>query len=263
MIQFLPKAMFESVKAEEPAEGVTLAEALEGESGDVKIVSDLAVVVSNNAYAIVSDGQGNWLKLTDASELEVGQVVTNVTGAISGLELNPVMSVTGFVESDNEVTVTPKELNLGQIHREALTELKPNEVAYFVGYYNAETSELCAFSPKEDYGGLHIAMATDNMAGSIVEGKQQTFTGVVSLKAAWEAPAGAPARVAIDDDLAFENIQIDATAASVPTGVETVKAIDGKEIQGIYNVNGQQVKNAHNGVYIIRYTDGTAAKVRF
>ena len=255
-LQFMP-IRFEEVVEET---GVTLAEALAGENGDVKIISDMQVVVANNAYAIVSDGDGNWLKLTNASELEQGQVVTNVTGAISGLELNPVMTVTGFVESDNQVEVTTKQLNLGTIHRTALTELKPNEVADFVGYYNAQTSELCAFSSGS---GLHIAMATDNMVGEIVAGKQQTITGVVELKAAWDAPAGAPARVAIDDDQAFENIRIDATAASVPTGVETVKAIDGKEIQGIYNVNGQQVKNAQNGVYIIRYTDGTAAKVRF
>ena len=243
-------------------QGVTLAEALAGEEGNVLIISDMKVVVSNNAYAIVSDGNGNWLKLTGQSFAE-GDVIGNVAGTISGLDLNPVMAVTSYQASEAIVDVAPTSLNLGTIHREALTALKSNEVAYFVGYYNAQTGELCAFSPDHGYGGLHIAMTTDNMTGSIVSGKQQKFTGVVSLKQAWDAPSGAPARVAIDDDQAFENIQIDATSASVATGVEAVKAIDGKEIQGIYNVNGQQVKSADKGVYIIRYTDGTAAKVRF
>ena len=39
--------------------------------------------------------------------------------------------------------------------------------------------------------------------------------------------------------------------------------LNGKEVQGIYNVNGQQVKNPEKGVYIIRFTDGTSTKVRF
>ena len=256
--QFLPKIAFSYMGAP-VVEGVTLAEALAGEEGDVTIISDMKVVVANSNYAIVSDGEDNWLKVTGQNFTE-GDVIGNVTGTISGLSLNPVMAVTAYQASNAIVDVVLEGLNLGTIHREALTALKSNEVAYFVGYYNAETSELCAFSSGS---GLHIGMTTDNMTGSIVNGKQQTITGVVSLKAAWDAPAGAPARVAIDDDLAFENIQIDAVAASTPTGVENVKSIDGKEIQGIYNVNGQQVKNAQNGVYIIRYTDGTAAKVRF
>ncbi|MBP5560506.1 MAG: hypothetical protein J6X70_01695, partial [Muribaculaceae bacterium] len=74
--------------------------------------------------------------------------------------------------------------------------------------------------------------------------------------------SGAPARASKTDN-GFQNYTMDAISAQISTGVDGIKAIDGKEIQGIYNVNGQQVKNADKGVYIIRYTDGTAAKVRF
>ena len=255
-VQFMP---LEYAEVQEPA-GVTLAEALAGEDGDVTITDDLKVVVVNSAYAILSDGNDNWIKVTGADDLEQNQVVTDVKGTIT-LSLNPVMNVNSFTESDNEVNVELDRLDLRTIHREALTALKPNEVATFVGYYNAETGELCAFSSGS---GLHIGMSTDYMVGTISAGKQQAITGVVSLKEAWDVPTtNAPARVAIDDDQAFENIQIDAASASTPTGIADVKTLDGKEIQGIYNVNGQQVSRADKGVYIIRYTDGTAAKVRF
>ncbi len=241
--------------------GVTLAEALAGENGDKLIISDMAVVVANDNYAIVTDGQDNWLKVTGMNDVNEGSYITNLRGTLSDVALNPVLAATAVEPIPAaSITVTPKRLNLGTIHRTALTELKPNEVAQFVGYYVAERGELCAFSSGN---GLHLEMTMDNMVGQIVDGKQQTITAVVSLKAAWDAPAGAPARVAINDDQAFENISIDATAASVPTGLDTVKAIDGKEIQGIYNVNGQQVNRAERGIYIIRYTDGTATKVQF
>ena len=241
----------------------TLAEALAGDNGDIVIEDKLSVVVANDNYAIVSDGKGNWLKVVGNNTIGNYAGVSMLDGILSNVELNPVFDVLRFVPSDEVVDVELKHLDLRTIHRTALTELKPNEVADFMGYYNAETGELCAFSPNTEYGGLHIAMTTDNMVGAISTGKQQKFTGVVSLKEAWDAPSGAPARVALDDDLAFENIQIDATAASVATGVETVKMFDGKEIEGIYNVNGQRVTRADKGVYIIRFQDGTTQKVRF
>ena len=241
----------------------TLAEALAGENGDIVIGDLLSVVVANDNYAIVSDGKGNWLKVVGNSAIGDHVSVSELEGTLSNVELNPEFYVARFVPSDEVVEVQPKQLDLRIIHRTALTELKPNEVADFMGYYNAETGELCAFSPDTEYGGLHIAMTTGNMVGSIVSGKQQKFTGVVSLRQAWDAPANGPARVAIDDDLAFENIQIDATAASVATGVETVNMLNGKEIEGIYNVNGQRVTRTDKGVYIIRFRDGTTRKVRY
>ena len=259
MDRFLPKAQFESIANTPVAESVTLAEALAGEEGDVLISSDMKVVVSNSNYAIVSDGLGNWLRVL-GQNLVQDSYITNMAGFISPEEVNPVMTVSSYEPSDAVVVVETSRLDLRTIHRTALTALKPNEVATFVGYY--KDGQLCAFSSGS---GLHIDMTTENMVGTISTGKQQAITAVVSLKQAWDAPASnnGPARVAIDDDQAFENIKIDATSASTPTGVDGIKAIDGKEIQGIYNVNGQQVSRTDKGVYIIHYTDGTVAKVRF
>ena len=241
-------------------EGVTLAEALVGDEGDVTIVDNLAVVVANSNYAVVSDGQGNWLKVI-GQDFVKGDMVSDMQGTLTGLAFNPVMAVSEYTGgSSTMVDVRPASIALSSATGADITALKPNEVATFVGYYSVSRGEMCASLSGD---GLHITMTTDNMTGSISKGKLQSITGVVALKEAWDASTGAPARVAINDDQAFENIQVDASSATTTTNIDSVEAIDSKEIQGVYNVNGQQVKSVDKGVYIIRYTDGTAAKVRF
>jgi hypothetical protein len=71
--------------------------------------------------------------------------------------------------------------------------------------------------------------------------------------------------VPIDGDNALENIlfYITDVEALTPTGIDNVAVTGSKQIQGIYNVNGQRVTRPEKGIYIIRYTDGSAAKVRF
>lgn len=241
-------------------ESVTLAEALVGDEGDVTIVDNLAVVVANSNYAVVSDGQGNWLKVT-GQNFAKGDMVSDMHGTLTGLSLNPVMVVSEYTGgSSTMVDVSTASIALSSATGADITVLKPNEVATFVGYYSASRGEMCASLSGD---GLHITMTTDNMTGSISKGKLQSITGVVALKEAWDVPTGALARVSLDDDQAFENIQVDASSASTTTNIDSVEAIDDKKVQGIYNVNGQQVNRADKGVYIIRHTDGTVAKIRF
>ena len=242
-----------------PGEGIPLAEALAGEAGEVVIKSDMAVVVSNSDYAIVSDGLGNWLKVTGLN-LPVGDVIYRVAGTISGLNLNPVMAVTSYLESAKSVTVTPKSVVLVTATEEEITALKANEVAVITGYYNASEGKLFANRPGLPQGKC-IAVTTSHMVGTLNDGVAVSVTGVLSLKEAWETPADAPAR-AQKNNQGYLNYTLDASQSSPATGVDDVKVIDGKQVVGIYNVNGQQVKSTDHGVYIIRYSDGTAAKVR-
>ena len=240
--------------------GVTLADALAGQEGNVIIKSDMAVVVSNTDYAIVSDGLGNWLKVTGQS-LNVGDVIYRVAGTISGLNLNPVMAVTSYLESAKSVTVTPKSVVLVTASEEEITALKANEVAVITGYYNASEGKLFANRPGLPQGKC-IAVTTSHMVGTLNDGVAVSVTGALTLKEAWETPADAPAR-AQKNNQGYLNYTLDASQSSPATGVDDVKVIDGKQVVGIYNVNGQQVKSTDHGVYIIRYSDGTAAKVRF
>ena len=142
------------------------------------------------------------------------------------------------------------------------------EIVSFIGCYNATTQEICAYEPDDDPAGIHLTAFTDYISESAIENKLQKFTGLIQFAEAWDAPArhnGVPARVPIDGDNALENIlfYITDVEALTPTGIDNVAVAGSKQIQGIYNVNGQRVTRPEKGIYIIRYTDGSAAKVRF
>ncbi|MBP5562385.1 MAG: InlB B-repeat-containing protein [Muribaculaceae bacterium] len=246
---------------EQIPDGCTLAEALEGEEGLVLITSDMKVMVSNANYAVVTDGSGNWLKVSPGIDAAEGDVIGNMMGTISGLDLNPVIASVTFEVSDAIVDAEPTQLNLTTAHQDDVTALKSNEVAVVLGYYNAAENTLRAFSPGGKQG-MSISLTTDNMTGSLTDGQAVTVKGVLTLKEAWDAPSGAPARASKTDN-GFQNYTMDAIAAQIATGINTIKMLNGKEIQGVYNLNGQQVRNPESGVYIIRFTDGTSSKVRF
>ena len=44
------------------------------------------------------------------------------------------------------------------------------------------------------------------------------------------------------------------------TGINDVTSVNGKHIEGIYDLNGRKADGKAKGAYIIRYSDGTAAK---
>ena len=214
----------------------------------------MAVVLKCNAYAILSDGN-NWLKVQDFSGNE-GDVVTNVAGYIEGLDLNPVMTVSGFDQSKATVEAQATKMDFAYATYDTMKQLKSNQVIELVGYYK----DGYIYQAAKGYG-MHIAVSTDNMSGNFAEGQQQHFTGVVTFKEAWTPANGAPARISQDSDDAYTNITFDVTEAGVPTGVNTVKAFNGKDVEAVYNVNGQRVATMGKGVYILRHTDGTTTKV--
>ena len=250
-VQFMPLEYVEVV--EEP--GITLAEALEGQEGEVKIGGELAVVLKCAGYAIVSDGN-DWLKVYNL-DAEEGDVVTNLAGTISGLDLNPVLIATAS-EAVTEPTVQaePTKIDFEYATYDTMKQIKSNEVIELVGYYKDGYIYQAAKG-----NGMHIAVSTDNMTGNFAEGQQQHFTGVVTFKEAWTPANGAPARISQDSDDAYTNITFDVTEAGTVTGVNTVKAFNGKDVEAVYNVNGQRVSNMGKGVYILRHTDGTTTKV--
>ena len=49
--------------------------------------------------------------------------------------------------------------------------------------------------------------------------------------------------------------------SSSRTAVNEINATGGKQVTGIYNVNGQRVNKDAGGVLIIRHNDGTTTKV--
>ncbi len=245
---------------------VILAKALEGPEGEVTISSNLKVVEANETFASASDGESNWILLYTEEPLDKGIVIANLKGLIGGLDKNPYLDVENFDVSDAIVDVAETSFDLRTVQASDITALKSAQIVSFIGYYNATSNEICAYRPDDEPVGIHLNASTQYMSGSAVEGKIQKFTGLIQLVEAWDAPArpnGAPSRVPIDSDDALENISFFITEVSIPTGIDNVTATGSKQIQGIYNVNGQRVTRPEKGIYIIRYTDGSTAKVRF
>ena len=242
---FLPKVTFTLVDG--PA---SLAEALEAADGDkLTIGDDMAVVVANSNYAIVSDGKGNWLKLTGANGLEKDAVIKNVTGTMAGMSANPTMAVDNFVTSEATVGVQLASYNFAS--QEAP---KANEVLTITGNYQ-EDGTITQFSGKNGEVGESIAVNTAFCPVVLEAQKTYTFTGVAQV--AENTPAGAPALA----PAAFSGMTLDIVGADVPTGVNTIKAFGGKDVEAIYNLNGQRVNSMDKGIYILRHTDGTTSKV--
>lgn len=261
--EWTPVKWFETEKGP-----ITLAKALVGKEGDVTISSNLKVVEANEIFASASDGEGNWIVLFTAEPLDEGIVIANLQGIISGLDKNPSMTVESYDVSEAIVDVAEASFDLRTAQASDITALKSAEIVSFIGCYNATSQEICAYEPDDDPAGIHLTAFTDYISESAIENKLQKFTGLIQFAEAWDAPArhnGVPARVPIDGDNAIENIlfYITDVEALTPTGIDNVAVTGSKQIQGIYNVNGQRVTRPEKGIYIIRYTDGSAAKVRF
>lgn len=243
----------------------TLAEVLDGENGESYLISDdMAVAAVNADYAIVTNGS-DWLKLIGLTgELNEGDVINNVAGNLAIDEAgNPSFETSRYQESQETVTYQVAQFTLASITEDDLTSLESGQLVTFTGYYNEAENALRGW--KNAPQGVSISLNTDRV-GALQNKSYLEVTGVVSFKEAWENTGnGAPKRVPRTGNDAFQNLTLDAQSASdaqFPTGINSIDA-DGREVQGIYDLRGIEVKNpAKGGIYIIRYTDGSAAKVR-
>ena len=239
-----------TVTGQMPTE-TTLSDLIENEyvNQNMSVTEDLKVVEKNSNYAIVSDGKGNWLKVT-GMDAEKDAVVWGLNGTYNG-GANPTLTAAGYETSDAVVEVALKSYNFAS--QEAP---KANEVLKITGNYQ-EDGTITQFSGKNGEVGESIAVNTAFCPITLEAQKTYTFTGVAQV--AENAPAGAPAKV----PAGFSGMTLDVTGADIPTGVTAVKAFAGKDVEAIYNLNGQRVNSVDKGIYILRHADGTTSKVRF
>ena len=244
---------------------VTLAEVLAGDNGIVTIDEELAVVLSTDDYIILSDGKGNWLKVVDNNTISDYPAITALHGDLRDVAKNPVLWVSAYVPVEQAgFTVAPTQVNLTAANLEDIAAIKPNEVVNVTGYYKADESALCAYSPNKEQQGMSLSLTVDHLGGvALTDGELYRMLGVITLKEAWTPAAGAPARVEKDGDNIFSNLLLDAVTADITTSVIELRDVTDKEIEAIYNLAGMRVSNPSGGIYIVKFTDGTAAKVRF
>jgi len=256
--------------------GVTLAEALEDEENTEEIIGDsLYIVEATDADNTLwcTDGKDNWVKvvsedyetLKDATMLVGG----TIKGVISNLDTNPVLTLTetpSTGEGSFEELVT---YNLA----ENFSEAKPDEIAYFQGYYFVEngTPKLRGYSGSAagtKGQSLVIDLTKYVSDANLVEGKQYKIKFALQINEAWEddAASNAPKRVSKGDNSSYFT-NYTAYALEVP---QEPTAVDetalNKEVVSVkyVNVSGIEREEPWDGVNIVvtTYTDGTTSTTK-
>lgn len=119
-----------------------------------------------------------------------------------------------------------------------------------------------------DLNGAFKADFTYNSAStpSLTVGEAYQFRGVLNKVAT--TGGNAPRRIeGLNKDVTPDNDKkvyaLDLSGdGNIVTGVNDVKNVQGRELEGIYNLQGQRVSKMEDGsFYILRYTDGTARKI--
>ena len=245
-----------------PVVTTPLAEIIEsGENGaEYTIAEDLAVVdiAQLENHAFVTDGNNNWLRVDFSDDIEDFVLMNAIKGGtlkgtLSDVELNPVFTVTEMPqEGENTVDFTVEKINLADEFT-----LKSNQVVDATGYWQAANSCLRGYSSGGQSLTINSAWATaDN---TMENGKRYTVRCAISLKEAWKATAGIAPK---DYDYDFQNYLGNMLVMpSTPTAIDAINTNTNRQVEAVYNAQGQRVGKYAKGVLIVRYTDGTVAKV--
>ena len=245
-----------------PVVTTPLAEIIEsGENGaEYTIADDLAVVdiAQLENHAFVTDGNNNWLRVDFSDDIEEFVLMNAIKGGtlkgtLSGVELNPVFTVTEMPqEGENTVDFTVEKINLADEFT-----LKSNQVVDATGYWQAANSCLRGYSSGGQSLTINSSWATaDN---TMENGKRYTVRCAISLKEAWKATAGIAPK---DYDYDFQNYLGNMLVMpSTPTAIDAINTNANRQVEAVYNAQGQRVGKDAKGVLIVRYTDGTVAKV--
>lgn len=242
----------------------SLEEVLDSEDGGYIISTPVAIATRNDDYVIVTDGD-NWLKLTGAiDDLAEDDVIANINGILTTDQAgNPSFDVKACEPSEEYVDYTIEDIALATCTQEQLLSLTSCQLVSFEGYYKASEGTLRGYSVTPQ--GMSISLDFGH-SEPLANGAHVKVTGVLSFKQAWDAEAsGAPRRVPRTGNDAFQNLSLDVTSVELPiiTSITDVLAA-GREIKGIYNLQGVKLQQPTRGnIYIVKYADGTAEKVRF
>lgn len=257
------------------AAGTPLKEIVEtGVDGtEYTVKEDLAIVAKSDVgYLFVSDGAGNWMKVkADETVYTTMKNYTSIKGGtligvLSDANCNQTLTITKAAEQGGNVTASAVAWNLAQSDpTSAQYKFAPkvNEVILLTGYWFANEN---AFRGYSDQSGQS---ATANFDWCDTEPTMQNgvlykdIQSVAQLKKAWDAATtGAPAKVAADDPLSFQNYVVYPLAISesqVITGVDNLNA--SKDVVSVQYVNaaGMVSTTPFKGVNMVvtRYADGS------
>lgn len=227
------------------------------------------------AYAFVTNGNGQWLKLLfpdGECNLSIGETCdrSSITGTLADASVNPTI----IVDSEPEKSRLLNSINQGiemydLTQPSTLRELQSNEVVYVRGFYFLKDGvpSMASYSGETGSGsrGTVITVNTDMCSEALEVGQPYNFKiAAVQLKVAWETPAASPAhKVTANAANAYTNYVIYPIQVqnAIVTQVSDINA--SKQVASVryYNVAGQEAATPHHGVNIMvqTYTDGTTS----
>lgn len=207
-----------------------------------------------------TDGNGNYVALIVPNDFNATSIAANgLTGAYAMSNGNHViMAIGNITAGDDAVAYDIATVDMSRIAEQGFPVL-PVQVINLQGYGDAD-GKLRSYRNAPQ--GTSIVL--NNKSGITIQpGNLYKMYGMMTLNEAWEtAPQGIMPKIAQDDPRWFDNYTFVATSGeeTIITGIDSITAAS-RQVEGIYNAQGQRVNADATGILIIRYTDGTATKL--
>lgn len=249
---------------------ITLAEALEGISGNISDYLYVAAVYQNKVY--VTNGT-DWLRLEgvyNADELSEGYCVDftdPIPDGLSGKDTQPTFTI------DNWLSISSDDPQVPVIVNYSLAEPfhpmpKPCQVVNLEGWFfhQDDTSVLCAYNDQSGNYNPSIELSnTDDMV-DMEEGRMYNIKAAITLREPWQniAPRIMPSDSNAIENLVAEVIEFKAKELPIATGI--INTTDAATVVSVKYVNtaGQVSLKPFKGVNIVvtTHSDGNITTVK-
>ena len=227
---------------------------------ELAIADDFEIINGNTKKVGATDNLGNYVALIVPADFN-GKTVTSrdLIGTYTVENGNPVITASYIKEFVGEqISYEPETFNLSRIDDNGIT-VKPSQVIYLQGYGDAD-GKLRSYRNAPQGTSITLNNLSDI---TIQPGYLYKMYGMMTLNEAWETtPQGVMPKIAPTDSNYFNNYTFVAVSGeeTIVTAINDVD-VNGRQIEAIYNAQGQRVNENATGILIIRYTDGTVNKV--
>ncbi|MBR5393220.1 MAG: hypothetical protein IK148_10260 [Prevotella sp.] len=246
---------------------ITLAEALEGISGNIS--DHLYVAAVNQDKVYVTNGT-DWLRLEgvyNAGELSEGycvELTDPIPDGLSGKDTQPTFTI------ENWLSINSDDLQVPVIVNYSLAEPfhpmpKPCQVVNLEGWFfhQDDTSVLCAYN---DQSGNYYPSIELSNTDDMEEGRMYNIKAAITLREPWQniAPRIMPSDSNAIENLVAEVIEFKAKELPIATGI--INTTDAATVVSVKYVNtaGQVSLKPFKGVNIVvtTHSDGNITTVK-
>ena len=249
---------------------ITLAEALEGISGNISDYLYVAAVYQNKVY--VTNGT-DWLRLENvynADELSEGYCVElpdPIPDGLSGKDTQPTFTIDNWLSISSDVPQVPVIVNYS-LAEPFHPMPKPCQVVNLEGWFfhQDDTSVLCAYNDQSGNYNPSIKLSnTDDMV-DMEEGRMYNIKAAITLREPWQniAPRIMPSDSNAIENLVAEVIEFKAKELPIATGI--INTTDAATVVSVKYVNtaGQVSLKPFKGVNIVvtTHSDGIITTVK-